>query len=205
MIELFSAPTPNGHKISIALEEMALPYQLRVMDFKINEQKQAWYLPINPNGRIPAIIDHDNDDFCVFESGAILIYLAEKSGKFLPVEPKARSRTLQWLMFQMAGLGPMQGQAHHFLHYAPVQVEYGIDRYTKETARLYDVLNTQLGRSRYIADNTLTIADIATWPWIALAARARQDLNRYPQLKRWHDELAERPAFQKGRQIPPRA
>ncbi len=199
MIELFTAATPNGFKIAIALEELGVPYQLRLLDLKKNEQKEPWFLAINPNGRIPAIVDHDNGDFPVFESGAILIYLAEKTGKLLPREPKARSQTLQWLMFQMAGVGPMQGQAHHFLHYAPQHVPYGVDRYTKETTRLYGVLNQQLGRSKYLACNELTIADISTWPWIAAHARANQDLNHFPALKRWHDELAARPAFQKGK------
>ena len=201
MLELFTAATPNGYKISIALEELGLPYQLRLIDLKKNEQKQPWFLAINPNGRIPAIVDHDNDDFAVFESGAILIYLAEKTGKLLPLEPKARSQTLQWLMFQMAGIGPMQGQTHHFLHYAPQRVPYGIERYSKETTRLYTVLNERLNHSKYLGCNELTIADIATWPWIAAHARANQDLNQFPALKRWHDELAARPAFQKGRAV----
>ena len=201
MLELFTAATPNGYKISIALEELGLPYQLRLIDLKKNEQKQPWFLAINPNGRIPAIVDHDNDDFAVFESGAILIYLAEKTGKLLPREPKARSQTLQWLMFQMAGIGPMQGQTHHFLHYAPQRVPYGIERYSKETTRLYTVLNERLNHSKYLGCNELTIADIATWPWIAAHARANQDLNQFPALKRWHDELAARPAFQKGRAV----
>lgn len=201
MLELFAAATPNGYKISSALAELDLPYQLRLIDLKKNEQKQPWFLAINPNGRIPALVDHDHEDFAVFESGAILIYLAEKTGKLLPREPKARSQTLQWLMFQMAGIGPMQGQAHHFRHYAPQRVPYGIERYTKETARLYGVLNERLGRSRYVGCNELTIADISLWPWIASHARAGQDLNQFPALKRWHDELAMRPAFQKGRQM----
>ena len=198
MLELFTAATPNGYKISIALEELGLPYQLRLIDLKKNEQKQPWFLAINPNGRIPAIVDHDNDDFAVFESGAILIYLAEKTGKLLPREPKARSQTLQWLMFQMAGIGPMQGQTHHFLHYAPQRVPYGIERYSKETTRLYSELNERLNQSKYLGCNDLTIADIATWPWIAAHARANQDLNQFPALKRWHDELAARPAFVRG-------
>ena len=205
MIDLYSAATPNGHKISIALEEMGLSYKLHGIDFSKNEQKSPAFVAINPNGRIPAIVDRDNDDFCVFESGAILIYLAEKTGQLLAREPKARSRTLQWLMFQMAGVGPMQGQYHHFRHYAPIRVDYGIRRYHAETARLYGVLNTQLGKSRYLADNALSIADIATWTWVNLAERAGQDLNQFAHLQRWHKELAARPAFVKGLQNPARA
>lgn len=204
MIDLYSAATPNGHKISIALEELGLPYTLHPVALSANEQKQPWFLAINPNGRIPAIIDRDNGDFAVFESGAILIYLAEKTGKLLPREPKARSQTLQWLMFQMAGIGPMQGQYHHFRHYAPTRVDYGIRRYQAETARLYGVLNTQLNRCRYLAGNELTIADIATFPWVNLAERGGQDLNQFPALRRWREELATRPAFAKGLQTPPR-
>lgn len=204
MIDLYSAATPNGHKISIALEELSLSYNLHCIDFSKNEQKSPAFIAINPNGRIPAIIDRDNDDFCVFESGAILIYLAEKTGKLLAREPKARSRTLQWLMFQMAGVGPMQGQYHHFRHYAPIQVEYGIRRYHAETSRLYGVLNNQLAKSRYLADNELSIADIATWTWVNLAERAGQDLNQFSHLQRWHKELASRPAFIKGLASPQR-
>ncbi|QGX40489.1 glutathione S-transferase family protein [Permianibacter aggregans] len=204
MIDLYSAATPNGHKISIALEEMGLPYALHPINLSANEQKQPWFLAINPNGRIPAIVDRDNDNFAVFESGAILIYLAEKTGKLLPREPKARSRALQWLMFQMGGVGPMQGQYHHFKHYAPQRVDYGIRRYHAETARLYGVLNEQLNRSRYLAGNELSIADIATFPWVNLAERAGQDLNQFPALRRWVSELAARPAFVKGLQTPPR-
>jgi len=165
MIKLFTAATPNGQKISIALEEMNLAYHVHRLDLGEKDQKQAWYLKLNPNGRIPAIIDEDNDDFVVFESGAILIYLAEKTGRFLPSDIKKRSVVLQWLMFQMGGIGPMQGQAHVFYRYAPEKISYAIDRYQNETRRLYEVLDSRLAGHEYLADN-YSIADMATWPWI---------------------------------------
>jgi GSH-dependent disulfide-bond oxidoreductase len=161
MIELFSAATPNGWKVSIALEEMELPYTLRPLSLSKLEQKEEWFLKINPNGRIPTIIDHGNGDFAVFESGAILIYLAEKSGMFLPAEPKARSRVLQWLMFQMGGVGPMMGQANVFFRYAPEKIPYAIERYQREVRRLFEVMERQLSANEYIAGNEYSIADIA--------------------------------------------
>ena len=167
MIELFTAATPNGWKISIALEEMALPYTLRLLTLSKLEQKEEWFLKINPNGRIPAIVDHDNGDFAVFESGAILIYLAEKTGKFLPTEPKARSRVLQWLMFQMSGVGPMMGQANVFFRYAPEKIPYAIERYQREVRRLFEVMERQLANNEYIAGPDYSIADIALWSWVA--------------------------------------
>ena len=148
MIELFTAATPNGWKISIALEELGLPYTVRLISLGKLEQKEEWFLEINPNGRIPAIVDHGNGDFAVFESGAILIYLAEKTGKLLPTEPKARSRVLQWLMFQMGGVGPMMGQANVFFRYAPEKIPYAIERYQREVRRLFEVLERQLGHQR---------------------------------------------------------
>src|SRR5690349_10382613 len=158
MIELYTAATPNGHKVSIMLEETGLPYTVRPIKLGEKEQKQEWYLKLNPNGRIPTIVDHDNDDFAVFESGAILMYLAEKSGMFLPSEPKPRSRVIQWLMFQMGGIGPMQGQANVFYRYAPEKIPYAIERYQKETVRLYEVLDRQLEGREYLVDE-LSIAD----------------------------------------------
>ena len=146
MIELFTAATPNGHKVSIALEELSLPYELRVLDFSAGEQRQDWFLAINPNGRIPAIIDHAANDFAVFESGAILIYLAEKTGRLMPVDSEGRSRVLQWLMFQMGGLGPMMGQANVFFRYLPDKIPAAIERYQAETRRLLTVLDGQLAR-----------------------------------------------------------
>jgi len=203
MIELFSAATPNGWKVSIALEEMGLPYTLRTLALSKLEQKEEWFLKINPNGRIPAIIDHDNGDFAVFESGAILIYLAEKSGKLLPSEPKARSRVLQWLMFQMGGVGPMMGQANVFFRYAPEKIPYAIDRYQREVRRLFEVMERQLAANEYIAGSDYSIADIALWSWIAGYGWSGVSVDGLPQLKRWMDLVGERPAAQKGRNIPP--
>ena len=203
MIDLFSAATPNGWKISIALEEMALPYTLRPLSLSTLEQKEEWFLRINPNGRIPAIIDHDNDDFAVFESGAILIYLAEKSGKFLPVEPKARSRVLQWLMFQMSGVGPMMGQANVFFRYAPEKIPYAIERYQREVRRLFEVMERQLSTNEYIAGQDYSIADIALWSWVAGYGWSGVKTEGLSHLNRWMDLIAARPAAQRGRNIPP--
>ncbi|MDB6104706.1 MAG: glutathione S-transferase, partial [Gammaproteobacteria bacterium] len=165
MIELLTSETPNGWKISIALEEMGLPYTWRHIKLSEKEQKADWYVQLNPNGRIPTLIDHDNDDFVIFESGAILIYLAEKSGKFLPQDVKGRSRVLQWLMFQMSGIGPMMGQANVFFRYAPEKIPYAIERYQRETLRLFGVLDNQLASNEYIAGD-YSIADMALWPWV---------------------------------------
>jgi GST-like protein len=203
MIELFTAATPNGWKISIALEEMGLPYTLRTLSLSKLEQKEEWFLKINPNGRIPAIVDHDNGDFAVFESGAILIYLAEKSGKLLPAEPKARSRVLQWLMFQMGGVGPMMGQANVFFRYAPEKIPYAIERYQREVRRLFEVMERQLAANEYIAGSEYSIADIALWSWIAGYGWSGINIDGLPQLKRWMDLIAARPAAQRGRNIPP--
>jgi GST-like protein len=203
MIELFTAATPNGWKVSIALEEMGLPYTVRTLSLSKLEQKEDWFLRINPNGRIPAIIDHDNGDFAVFESGAILIYLAEKSGRFLPTEPKARSRVLQWLMFQMGGVGPMMGQANVFFRYAPEKIPYAIERYQREVRRLFEVMERQLVGNEYIAGSEYTIADIALWSWIAGYGWSGVSVEGLPQLKRWMDIIGARPAAQKGRNIPP--
>jgi GST-like protein len=203
MIELFTAATPNGWKVSIALEEMELPYTLRTLALSSLEQKEEWFLRINPNGRIPAIIDHDNDDFAVFESGAILIYLAEKSGKFLPREPKARSRVLQWLMFQMGGIGPMMGQANVFFRYAPEKIPYAIERYQREVRRLFEVMERQLADHEYIAGPDYSIADMALWSWIAGYGWSGIDVEGLPQLNRWMDLVGARPAAQRGRNIPP--
>jgi len=202
MIELFTAATPNGWKISIALEEMELPYTLRLLTLSKLEQKEEWFLKINPNGRIPAIIDHEND-FAVFESGAILIYLAEKTGKFLPSEPKARSRVLQWLMFQHGGVGPMMGQANVFFRYAPEKIPYAIERYQREVRRLFEVMERQLTGNEYIAGSGYSIADMALWSWIAGYSWSGINVDGLPQLKRWMDLIGARPAAQRGRNIPP--
>jgi GSH-dependent disulfide-bond oxidoreductase len=203
MIELFTAATPNGWKISIALEELALPYTLRHLQLGKKEQKEEWYLKINPNGRIPAIIDHDDDDFAVFESGAILVYLAEKTGRLMPADPKGRSRVLQWLMFQMSGVGPMMGQANVFYRYAPEKIPYAIERYQREVRRLFEVLERQLGAHEYVAGPDYSIADIATWTWVATYGWAGVSEEGLPQLKRWMELVGSRPAVQRGRNLPP--
>ena len=203
MIELFTAATPNGWKVSIALEELGLPYSVRQISLGKLEQKEEWFLKINPNGRIPAIIDHDNGDFAVFESGAILVYLAEKTGKLLPAEPKARSRVLQWLMFQMGGVGPMMGQANVFFRYAPEKIPYAIERYQRESRRLFEVLERQLKDSKYIANDEYSIADIALHSWVAGYEWSGVSIEGLPGLKRWLDLVGARPAVIKGRAVPP--
>jgi len=203
MIELFTASTPNGYKIAIALEELGLPYSVRQISLGKLEQKEPWFLAINPNGRIPAIVDHDNGDFAVFESGAILIYLAEKTGRLLPTEPKARSHVFQWLMFQMAGVGPMMGQANVFFRYAPEKIQYAIDRYQREVRRLFEVLEKQLAASQYIAGNEYSIADIAHYPWVKGHDWSGVSIEGLPQLKRWMDLVAARPAVKKALEVTP--
>lgn len=204
MIDLYTAATPNGHKVSIALEELALPYNLHVLSFDKQEQKSADFLKINPNGRIPAIVDRENDDFAVFESGAILHYLAEKTGQLLPSGAKDRSVALQWLMFQMGGIGPMQGQANVFFRYFPDKIPAVISRYQNETRRLYEVLNTRLEQVEYLAGE-YSIADIATYPWLASHEWAGVSVDGLDALQRWLKAVSERPAVQKGMQIPVRA
>lgn len=201
MIELFTAPTPNGWKVSIMLEEIGLPYTVHPIKLQDGQQKDPWYLQINPNGRIPAIIDRDLDDFTVFESGAILIYLAEKTGKLLPTDVKKRSEVIQWLMFQMGGIGPMQGQANVFFRYAPEKIPYAIERYQNETARLYRVLDQRLTDREFLAGD-YSIADIATWPWVRIHAWAGVETDGMPDLRRWLDTMAARPACTKGVQVP---
>jgi GST-like protein len=201
MIDLFTAPTPNGWKVSIMLEEIGLPYTVHSINLLEEQQKEPWFLKINPNGRIPAIIDRDEDDLAVFESGAILIYLAEKTGRLLPTARRARSEVIQWLMFQMAGVGPMQGQANVFFRYAPEKIEYAIERYQNETARLYRVLDGRLADREFIAGH-YSIADIATWPWVRIHAWAGVETDDMPHLNRWLETLAARPAYIKGVQVP---
>ncbi|WP_262693282.1 glutathione S-transferase family protein [Kordiimonas aquimaris] len=198
MISLYSAATPNGYKASIALEEMGLEYKLHAFDLGANTQKEEWFLGINPNGRIPAIVDHDNSDFAVFESGAILLYLAEKTGELIPHEAKARSVAQQWLMFQMGGVGPMQGQAHVFFRYFPEKIPSVIERYQNETRRLYSVLNRRLSESPYLAGDAFSIADIANWTWVRSYEWAGVSLEGLDHLKRWLDAIAERPAVKRG-------
>jgi len=201
MIDLFTSPTPNGHKVSIMLEEIELPYTVHPIKLQEAQQKDPWYLKINPNGRIPTIIDRDEDDFAVFESGAILIYLAEKTGKLLPADRKKRSEVIQWLMFQMGGIGPMQGQANVFFRYAPEKIPYAIDRYQKETHRLYEVLDRRLADREYLAGE-YSIADIATWPWVRIHAWAGVETDDLPNLTRWIEAIAARPAVSKGIAVP---
>jgi GST-like protein len=203
MIDLYSAATPNGHKASIALEELGLPYDLHVLSFDRKEQKAPEFLRINPNGRIPAIVDRDNDDFAVFESGAILVYLAEKTGQLMPTDVKGRSQVMQWLMFQMGGVGPMQGQAHVFYRYFPEKLPGAISRYQNETRRLYEVLDGRLGEAEYLAGD-YSIADIATFPWVKIHDWAGVSLDGLGHLQRWLDAIDARPAVQRGLARPSR-
>ncbi len=203
MIDLYTAPTPNGYKVSIMLEETGLPYVLRALDLGKGEQKRPEFLKINPNGRIPAIVDRDHGDFAVFESGAILIYLAEKTGQFLPAEPKQRSQVIQWLMFQMGGIGPMQGQAHVFYRYAPEKIPFAIERYQKETLRLYGVLDRRLeGRDYLVGD--VSIADFAAYPWVRSYAWAGVEVEGLANLQRWMSAMRARPGVARGVQVPQR-
>ena len=201
MIDLFTASTPNGRKASIMLEECGLPYEATWFNLGNLTQKEPWFLKINPNGRIPAIVDRDEDGFAVFESGAILIYLAEKSGQFMPTEKKQRSIVLQWLMFQMGGVGPMQGQANVFYRYAPEKLDYAIQRYQNETRRLYEVLDGRLADHEYLADE-YSIADIATWPWVTRHEWSGVSLDGLDNLKRWDEVIKARPAVQRGIKVP---
>jgi glutathione S-transferase len=204
MIDLYTAATPNGWKISIALEELGLAYDVHPLSFSKQEQKAEWYLKINPNGRIPAIVDRANDGFAIFESGAILIYLAEKTGKLMPKDAKGRSRVIQWLMFQMAGVGPMMGQANVFFRYAPEKIPYAIDRYQREVRRLFEVLEHQLSSHPYVAGGEYSIADIAHWSWIHGHEWSGENLlDGLPHLAKWVEVIGERPAVKKGRAVPP--
>ncbi len=201
MIDLYTAATPNGWKASIALEELGLPYQVKALQLDKLEQKEAPFLRINPNGRIPAIVDREADDLAVFESGAILVYLAEKTGKLLPTDARGRSVAMQWLMFQMGGVGPMQGQANVFFRYAPEKIPFAIERYQKETRRLYEVLDRRLGEAEYLAGD-YSIADIASWPWVSIHGWAGVEVEGLPNLERWIAAVGARPAVQRGREVP---
>lgn len=202
MIDLYTAETPNGWKASITLEELQLPYTVHALALSKGEQKAPWYLKINPNGRIPAIVDRDNDDFAVFESGAIMIYLAEKAGRLLPADVKGRSRVIQWLMFQMGGIGPMMGQANVFFRYFPEKIQPAIDRYQREVRRLFEVLNTQLSQNEYLAGE-YSIADIANWSWVHSYEWSGVSIDGLDHLKRWIDAVGARPAVKRGRAVPP--
>jgi len=204
VIDLYTWSTPNGRKVSIMLEECALRYRVHPINIGKGEQFAPEFLALNPNNRIPAIVDSEGPDgkpLPLFESGAILIYLAEKTGKFMPKSPRGRLICLQWLMFQMGGVGPMFGQAHHFIRNAKEQVPYGIKRYTDETRRLYGVLQKRLSEAEYLADE-YSIADIATFPWVARFEWHKVDLADFPAVKRWFDVIAARPAVAKGMAVP---
>jgi len=202
MIDLYTAATPNGHKVSIALEELGLPYTLKVLDLARGEQKTPAFLAINPNGRIPAIVDHEAGGFAVFESGAILIYLAEKTGRLMPADVQGRSRVLQWLMFQMGGVGPMMGQANVFFRYFPEKIQPAIDRYQGESKRLLTVLDGHLQDHEYLAGD-YSIADIAHWAWVRTHRWSGVDVSDLPHLQRWMDAIRQRPAVQRGIEAPP--
>lgn len=204
MIDLYTSATPNGWKASITLEELELPYELHTIDLSSGEQKKPWFTAINPNGRIPAIVDRGNGDFAVFESGAIMIYLAEKTGRLLPTDEKGRSRVMQWLMFQMGGLGPMMGQANVFNRYFPEKIPAAIDRYLRESRRLFEVLDGHLADNEWLAGD-YSIADIANWSWAHIYDWPGVDIEGLDHLQRWMDAVGARPAVQRGRAIPPRA
>lgn len=201
MIDLYYWTTPNGHKITIFLEEAGLPYEIKPIDINAGQQFKPEFLEISPNNRIPAIVDHAPADggkpLSLFESGAILLYLAEKTGRFLPSDLRGRTETLQWLFWQMGGLGPMAGQNHHFRLFAPEKIDYAIDRYVKETARLYGVMDKQLAQREYLAGD-YSIADMACFPWIVPYERQAQKLTDFPNLKRWFDAMRARPAVRKA-------
>ena len=203
MIDVYTWPTPNGHKVHIMLEECGLPYTVHAIDIGAGDQFRPDFLAISPNNKIPAIVDDEGPDgkpIAMFESGAILIYLAGKAGKFLPPDVRGRYKALEWLMFQMGGVGPMLGQAHHFRLYAPEKIEYAINRYTKEAQRLYGVMDKRLGEVPYFAGD-YGIADIAIFPWTRSHANQGVDLADFPNVRRWFDEIAARPAVQRAVKI----
>ena len=204
MIDVYSTATPNGHKVHIMLEECGLPYRIHHINIGAGDQFKPEFLAISPNNKIPAIVDADGPDgkpISLFESGAILVYLASKTGKFLGTTDREKFTTLQWLMFQMGGVGPMLGQAHHFRIYAPEKIEYAINRYTNEAKRLYGVIDKRLSESAYLAGNEYTIADIATFPWLRSWQNQGIDWANFPHAKRWFDEIAERPAVKRGVEV----
>ncbi len=201
MIDLYTWPTPNGHKIHIMLEETGLPYKVHAVDIGAGDQFTAEFLRISPNNKMPAMVDPEGPGgkpFALAESGAMLFYLASKTGRFLPQDLAQRWMTLQWVMFQMGHVGPMLGQAHHFRMYAPEKIPYAIDRYTNEANRLYGVIDRQLRESKYLACDEYTIADIATFPWLRSSKNQGVEIEEYPHLKRWFDGIAARPAVQRG-------
>lgn len=197
MIDLYTAPTPNGYKASVTLEELGLPYTVHAVNLREQEQKKPEFLAMNPNGRIPVIIDRDADDLVIFESGAIMVYLAEKTGKLMPADPAGKAKVMQWLMFQMAGIGPMMGNANVFYRYLPEKVPVAIDRFQNESRRLFEVLDTRLAESEWLADE-YSIADIANWCWVRTYKWSGVSTEGLPNLKRWRDAIRERPAAQRG-------
>jgi len=204
MIDLYTSPTPNGWKASVALEELELPYEVHPIDLGTGDQKKPDYLKINPNGRIPTIVDRDENDFAVFESGAILVYLAEKTGKLMPTDARGRSEVMQWLMFQMGGVGPMQGQANVFYRYFPEKIPAVIDRYHNETKRLYTVLDSRLADREFLCDE-FSIADIANWAWVRIwfwAGIEQAEMDELPNLNRWIETLNARPGCVTGVGVP---
>jgi GST-like protein len=201
VIELYTASTPNGHKASCTLEELELPYEVHPVDLSTAEQRTEAYLSINPNGRIPAIVDRSENDLAVFESGAIMIYLAEKTGRLLPTEKSARARVMQWLMFQMGGIGPMMGQANVFYRYFPEKIQPAIDRYQNESRRLFEVLNSRLGESEWLADD-YSIADIANWCWVRTYKWSGVSRDGLTNLDRWLSVMKEKPGLRQGVQVP---
>lgn len=204
MIELYTSATPNGRKISICLEELGLDYKVHPIELGKRQQKEDWFLKLNPNGRIPVIVDKGNHDFVLFESGAILMYLAEKTGELLPSAVNKKYDVIQWLMFQMSAVGPMQGQLHVFSHYFDEHLPNVIQRYERETLRIYQVLDDVLANQSFLA-HEFSIADIATWPWVDSYVQAGKDLEPLSHLLKWYLALQDRPSFQKGNQVPPDA
>jgi len=204
MIDLYTSPTPNGHKASVTLEELELLYETHAIDLSSNVQKEEWFLKLNPNGRIPVIVDRDaeGEPLTVFETGAIMVYLAEKTGRLLPTDVAGRSRTMQWLMFQMGGIGPMMGQANVFFRYFPEKLPSAIDRYQNECRRLFEVVDRQLGESEWLAGGEFTIADIANWCWIRTYRWSGVSVDGLPNMRRWLDAIKERPACRRGVEVP---
>jgi GST-like protein len=204
MIDVYSWATPNGHKVHVMLEECGLPYRVHAVDIGAGDQFKPQFLAISPNNKIPAIVDSDGPDgepISLFESGAILLYLASKTGRFLPDDTRGRYEVLQWLMFQMGGVGPMLGQAHHFRIYAPQKIDYAVERYTNEAKRLYGVMDKRLAKSKYLGGKAYSIADIAVFPWLRSWKNQGIDWADYPHLKGWFDEIGARPAVQRGVQV----
>ena len=201
MIELLTARSPNGFKVSIALEELGIPYKVKPINLRDNVQKEDWFLKLNPNGRIPVIIDHDNQDFVVFESGAILLYLAEKTNKLIPQNYEEKSEVIQWLFFQMGGLGPMMGQANVFFRYFPEKIPAAISRYQNESKRLLQVLNTRLEKSEWLGKD-YSIADIANWAWARTYEWSGISIEGMDHLERWHKTMSNRDACKRGIEIP---